>query len=39
MKEKQIILLGDSIRMRYELLVRKKLKGCAAVFGPNENGR
>jgi len=39
MSEKQVILLGDSIRMGYEPLVRKKLEGRATVTGPNENGR
>ena len=36
---KQIILLGDSIRMGYEPHVRKALEGRAEVYGPNENGR
>ena len=36
---KNVLLLGDSIRMGYEPCVRRKLEGRAEVFGPNENGR
>lgn len=37
--EKNVLLLGDSLRMGYEPVVRKRLKGKAGVFGPAENGR
>jgi lysophospholipase L1-like esterase len=33
-----IVLLGDSIRMGYEPLVREALRGRAEVWGPPENG-
>lgn len=36
---KQIILLGDSIRMQYQPVVGEKLKDIAEVTGPEENGR
>ena len=36
---KQIILLGDSIRMQYQPVVAEKLAGVAEVRGPEENGR
>lgn len=36
---KQVMLLGDSLRMGYEPIVRKNLEGKAEVSGPNENGR
>ena len=36
---KQIMLLGDSLRMGYEPLVREAFFGEAEVSGPNENGR
>lgn len=36
---KQIILLGDSVRMQYQPLVAKKLADIAEVSGPEENGR
>ncbi|MCQ2498956.1 MAG: SGNH/GDSL hydrolase family protein [Lachnospiraceae bacterium] len=36
---KQILLLGDSLRMGYEPKVRKHLEGKAEVSGPEENGR
>lgn len=36
---KQIILLGDSVRMQYQPVVGKKLAGFAEVSGPEENGR
>jgi hypothetical protein len=36
---KNVLLLGDSIRMLYEPLVREKLKDKANVYGPEENGR
>jgi len=34
----KVILIGDSIRMGYEPLVREKLAGRAEVWGPEENG-
>lgn len=36
---KQVLLLGDSLRMGYEPVVRKNLTGIAGVSGPLENGR
>lgn len=36
---KQILLLGDSVRMQYQPVVGEKLKDVAAVSGPEENGR
>jgi lysophospholipase L1-like esterase len=36
---KNVLLLGDSIRMSYEPLVKEKLKDRANVYGPAENGR
>lgn len=36
---KQIILLGDSIRMQYQPVVAEKLKDLAQINGPEENGR
>ena len=36
---KQVILLGDSIRMQYQKPVAEKLAGIAEVHGPDENGR
>ncbi|MCQ2522910.1 MAG: SGNH/GDSL hydrolase family protein [Lachnospiraceae bacterium] len=36
---KEILLLGDSLRMGYEPIVRKNLEGIAGVSGPEENGR
>ena len=36
---KQIILLGDSVRMQVQPLVAEKLSGFAAVSGPDENCR
>ena len=36
---KQIILLGDSIRMQIQPVVREKLSDIAEVSGPDENGR
>ena len=36
---KQILLLGDSIRMQYQPVVGKKLADIATVSGPEENGR
>ena len=36
---KQIILLGDSIRMQYQPAVGRKLADIAEVSGPEENGR
>lgn len=39
MAMKQILLLGDSLRMGYEPIVRRMLEGRAQVSGPEENGR
>jgi lysophospholipase L1-like esterase len=36
---KKVLLLGDSIRILYEPVVKAKLQGKANVFGPEENGR
>ena len=36
---KQVILLGDSIRMQYQKSVGEKLADIAEVSGPEENGR
>ena len=36
---KQVLLLGDSIRMQYQPVVGKKLADIACVTGPEENGR
>ena len=36
---KQIILLGDSVRMQYQPAVAGKLADIAQVSGPEENGR
>ena len=36
---KQIILLGDSVRMQYQPVVAEKLSDIAEVSGPEENGR
>lgn len=36
---KNVMLLGDSIRLLYQPLVREKLKNKANVYGPEENGR
>ena len=36
---KQIVLLGDSVRMQYQPVVGKKLSDIAEVSGPEENGR
>jgi len=35
---RQVILIGDSIRMGYEPLVRQRLTGVAQVWSPAENG-
>lgn len=35
----QVMLLGDSLRMGYQPVVRKMLEGKAEVNGPEENGR
>ena len=37
--KKQIILLGDSVRMQYQPAVAKKLADIAEISGPEENGR
>ena len=36
---KQIILIGDSVRMQYQQAVGEKLADIAQVSGPEENGR
>lgn len=36
---KNVLLLGDSIRMQYQPKVKERLKGRANVYGPVENGR
>ena len=36
---KQVILLGDSVRMQYQPAVAEKLAGLAEISGPEENGR
>ena len=36
---KQVMLLGDSIRMQYQKAVGEKLADLAEVCGPEENGR
>ena len=36
---KQVLLLGDSIRMQYQPVVGKKLADIAEVSGPEDNGR
>lgn len=36
---KNVLLLGDSIRMQYQPKVKELLKGRANVYGPVENGR
>ena len=36
---KNVILLGDSIRMQYQESVGKKLADIATISGPEENGR
>ena len=36
---KQILLLGDSVRMQYQKTVGEKLADIAEVSGPEENGR
>ena len=36
---KQVLLLGDSIRMQYQKAVGEKLADIAEVSGPEENGR
>ncbi len=36
---KNVLLLGDSIRMMYQPLVKEKLEGRANVYSPAENGR
>ena len=36
---KNVLLLGDSIRMLYQPLVKEKLEGRANVYSPAENGR
>jgi lysophospholipase L1-like esterase len=35
---KRVVLIGDSIRMGYEPIVRELLAGRAEVWGPEENG-
>lgn len=36
---KNVLLLGDSIRMQYQPIVKQLLKGRANVYGPTDNGR
>ena len=36
---KSVILIGDSIRLGYQGVVRQELAGTAQVWGPAENGR
>lgn len=36
---KNVMLLGDSIRMIYQRQVKAELKGIANVYGPDDNGR
>ncbi|MBQ1504313.1 MAG: SGNH/GDSL hydrolase family protein [Oscillospiraceae bacterium] len=36
---KNVLLLGDSIRMLYQPVVKEKLEGRANVYGPADNGR
>lgn len=36
---KQVLLLGDSLRMGYQPIVARLLEGKAQVSGPEENGR
>lgn len=38
-KGKQVMLLGDSLRMGYQPVVSRLLEGKATVSGPSENGR
>jgi lysophospholipase L1-like esterase len=35
---RRVVLIGDSIRMRYEGIVHAELQGVAEVWGPAENG-
>ena len=35
---KQVVLIGDSIRMGYQPVVEAALRGLAAVWGPRDNG-
>ena len=37
--KKQVLLLGDSVRMQYQPEVGKKLADIAEISGPEENGR
>ena len=37
--KKQVMLLGDSLRMGYQSVVSRILDGKAVVSGPEENGR
>ena len=36
---KKVLLLGDSIRLSYQPLVKEKLEGIAEVVGPEDNGK
>lgn len=36
---KQVILLGDSVRLQYQPVVAEKLADIAEISGPDENGR
>ncbi len=35
---RDVVLVGDSIRMRYQAFVQRELEGSASVWGPDENG-
>ena len=35
----RVILIGDSIRMHYEPIVKRELDGLAEIWGPEANGR
>ncbi len=37
--KKQILLLGDSVRLQYQPVVAEKLADIAEISGPEENGR
>lgn len=39
MPQKNILLLGDSIRQNYDKYVQEKMRGYADVYYPNDNGR
>lgn len=37
--KKKLLLLGDSIRLHYEPMIKEKLSGKADVYSSNDNGR